>query len=97
MKDAQSKFVVISVELDVLCVKMVQDFQDNQEAAQTCLSQHLQTLECIQGYLRSANLDDNPHPNTSDPGCTAAVGVMCRHKAITMATEELWCSQPQGK
>ncbi|KAG1819930.1 hypothetical protein EV424DRAFT_1539732 [Suillus variegatus] len=91
IKDAQSHLVVISAKLEALCIKMVQDFQDNREAVQACLSQHLQTLERIQEYLRSANLDDNHHPNASDPGRTAAVGVMCRHKAITMATEELWC------
>lgn len=74
--------MVISAELEPLFIKMVQDFQDNREAVQSRLSQHLETLERIQQYLRT--LDD-------DLGCAAAAGVMCRSKAIIMATEELWC------
>ncbi|KAG2108396.1 uncharacterized protein F5147DRAFT_773603 [Suillus discolor] len=91
IKDAQSNLVVISAEIKPLCIKMVQDFQDNREAIQAHLSQHLETLERIQGFLCLATLDNNPHPNASDSVHVAVAGVMCQSKAITMATEELWC------
>ncbi|KAG1781391.1 hypothetical protein EV702DRAFT_1193578 [Suillus placidus] len=89
IEDAQSNLVVISAELKPLFIKMVQDFQDNREAVQAHLSQHLETLERIQEYLQT--LDDNSPSNASDLGRAAAAGVMCWSKAITMATEELWC------
>ncbi|KAG1724894.1 uncharacterized protein EDB91DRAFT_1255031 [Suillus paluster] len=82
IEDAQSNLVVISTELKPLFIKMVQDFQDNREAVQSRLSKHLKTLEHIHEYLQT--LDDNL-------GHAVAAGVMCQSKAITMATEELWC------
>ncbi|KAG1720355.1 uncharacterized protein EDB91DRAFT_1257019 [Suillus paluster] len=75
IEDAQSNLVVISTKLEPLFIKMVQDFQDNREAVH-------ETLERIHEYLQT--LDDNL-------GHAAAAGVMCQSKAITMATEELWC------
>lgn len=66
---------------------MVHGFQDHREGAQERLSQHLETLERVQEYLRSETLDADEDSSRS----AMVAGVMCWSKAIIMATEELWC------
>lgn len=66
---------------------MVHDFQDHREGVQERLSQHLQTLERVQEYLRFETL----HADSDSSRMAIVAGVMCRSKAILMAAEELWC------